>query len=1626
MFVRVALTLFALFCFSWTFAENITAEQALQLAQTFVGGQKSGPNGRYYSPGMTPQLTQAKKVSGLYVFNIANDGGFIIVSNDDRTTPILGFGGSGHLDPDNMPSNMRAWLQGYADEIVWLQTHDVKPSRMSKAPQRLGTHSTDAIAPMVTTTWNQGWPYNNLCPNYSGSNRSATGCVATAMAQVMKYHEWPQDATTSVPGYTSRSYNLTLPTLPAVTFDWANMQNDYLGGETSVQQTAVATLMKYCGYSVQMDYGPSSGSNTNLVAEALVNYYDYNATTQFVTRGHYTYANWIDLIYYELAHKRPVVYGGMSTGGGHEFVCDGYKYENGTDFFHINWGWGGVSDNYFVLSALDPDEQGIGGSSSTDGFYYGQDAVIGIQPSTGTGTIADITPNEINLAIIDAYANPSTVLLGQSVDMVVKVTNNSQAPYDGDIMLYEETGIYEDILAKVIYMEPGETKEYVFTFTPTELGSYSFVPLRNDFYYFEVPQEHKITLEVVEEMAEIPEGLTVCDGTVTNRNIPAYIYYFDDYARSQFVIPAADLVVMEGGSIKSISFYTNSSSTFTTDSPVDVYMKEVNYTTINAFETKESATIVYQGKLRNVKLSNNSGLMTITLSTPYNYEGGNLLIGIENTADAGYKDVSFYGKNAEGASISGYDSNSLNNVTPTQQNFLPKTTFAYEASSITSKRPTNLEASEIGPRSAILSWTENSNPAATAWVVAYKAGGEENFTEVNADSNPYTLIGLTPETEYTVKVRPVADNDVIKWSNEISFTTGIAFPVPTAVTANHITATTADIAWAGNAEANSYNLRYRGAPVSGNTLTKDFEDSAMGEWTTIDADGDGYDWVLGSASGGIYLSEGGSLAGSGHNNSQDFATSGSFSNVVGALNPDNYLVSPLITLGGSISFYAWAQDADYSAEHFGVAVSTTSNTDPAAFTTIQEWTMTSAGTPASAKRRTLGSFGLFTVDLSAYAGQTGYVAIRHFNCTDQFMLNIDDIVIEEPGEDAGEWIEVNNVTSPYTITELTPETKYIVEVLAVYDEGESKWVKTSFTTLEDVLTPSALAVSNVTWGTADLNWTENGDATAWEVCLNGDEENLIAADSNPFTVEGLTPETEYTAKVRAARGDKKSKWSNEVIFTTDLRFHAPTDLVVSNVTATTAEIGWTADAAATGAVLEYANTEDVPLEFTEYKYDNGTYATSVGLGNGNSFRWGVMFPAGSYTGKTLSKVSVYDPAAMTGSVTIYNDGQTAPENPVATVPITFTGINNFIDIEINTTIDDTKNVWVIFNNESGTDYPAACSSDNFDDVNGRWVELSSSWYDLADLGVPEYCFMIRAEIGSTDFSALDWTSVADVTSPYKLTGLTPETAYTVRVKSIFEGGESKWTSTSFTTNELLELADDAADNSVIIADNEGKFLNVMLAGHTLYKDGKWNTICLPFNVTIEGSVLEGAIARELTAAEIDGNGEDKAILNLTFSETASTLVAGTPYLIRWTDGEDIENPVFEGVTIDNTDRGFVSGSGNTRVSFLGNYDAISFTDDNKDGILLLGSNNELRYAREGAGLGACRAYFKIGEDGNTARITAFSIDFGDETTGIRSIENESLTKDNDDAWYTLDGRKLEGKPVMKGVYINKGNRIMIK
>lgn len=473
-------------------AGDVSPEQALKQAQNFVQNQVTA--GRR-APGATPQLALKGMVSGLYVFNVADDEGFVIVSNDDRTFPVLGYSTSGSIDPNNMPANMRAWLQGYADEIAWMNEHNIQPASQSSS-RRTNRSVKTPIAPLVETQWDQGAPYNNLTPYYgldsnynyiysteggNGWSHCATGCVATAMAQVMKYHQWPTSPTKNISSYSWYDYTLG-PLTSTITFDWTNMQNTYSGNETGTTATAIATLMQYCGYSVEMDYGPESGSDTQNVAAALKKYFDYKGTTQFVSRSYYSYDNWVDLIYFELEHNRPVVYGGASTGGGHEFVCDGYQYMEETDYFHINWGWGGTSDQYFVLSVLNPFEQGTGGSSTNDGFPYGQDAVIGIQPSTGTGTMSGITPNTVNLTLVSITPSSSTIALGNSVDVTIRVHNNSDDVYDGEVWLAVNNAL---AIGDMFLIAKNETKDCNFTFTPDDNGTYTLRAAfpRGDGYY---------------------------------------------------------------------------------------------------------------------------------------------------------------------------------------------------------------------------------------------------------------------------------------------------------------------------------------------------------------------------------------------------------------------------------------------------------------------------------------------------------------------------------------------------------------------------------------------------------------------------------------------------------------------------------------------------------------------------------------------------------------------------------------------------------------------------------------------------------------------------------------------------------------------------------------------------------------------------------------------------------------------------------------------------------------------------------------------------------------------------------------------------------------------------------------
>ena len=394
-----------------TWAQNVTPEQAKQIAAQFLQGKRTDKSSKR-APGQnelkTAVVFNAKDTSGqpyLYAVTDTRQSGFVLVSGDERFNAVLGYSDVSNFDEQNMPDNMRVFLQGYIDEMKYLESINYQPTKA--APRR----SMSNVGVLMTTTWSQRAPYNNQCP-LDNSQRSATGCVATAMAQVVNYHiqndHGPAATIAEIPGYTIPNTTITVSAIPsgtAIPSKTLLLDSYDNNAGTDAQKTAVAQLMLYCGTSVQMKYSSgSSGTQTAYVANALINYFGFDNTTRFVRRIDYSYADWVDLIYNEVAASRPVVLGAGRAAGGHAFVADGFDATN--TLFHINWGWGGYLDDYFALSVLNPDDAGqTGAAAGTDGYTIDQQAIVGIQHVGASGTTdpASLTMDSYRVAGTDIH-----------------------------------------------------------------------------------------------------------------------------------------------------------------------------------------------------------------------------------------------------------------------------------------------------------------------------------------------------------------------------------------------------------------------------------------------------------------------------------------------------------------------------------------------------------------------------------------------------------------------------------------------------------------------------------------------------------------------------------------------------------------------------------------------------------------------------------------------------------------------------------------------------------------------------------------------------------------------------------------------------------------------------------------------------------------------------------------------------------------------------------------------------------------------------------------------------------------------------------------------------------------------
>ena len=415
--------------------------------------------------------------------------GFVVVSNDDSVTDIVGYSKESF---SVIPPAME-WFINTVDNNM----QEMTKSGVLYAPIPPSTEFPESVEPLLKSTWDQGKPYNILCPGGNGSSTRLypTGCVATALSQIMYYHKYPEV------GIGEHQYSfqpesgvgrIISANFGETHYDWTNMLDDYSKGYTDEQANAVATLMLHCGVAVEMGYTASgSGAYGQEACLGIKKFFGYNKNARLYTRDYYTAELWMEMIFKELNLKRPIYYDGVSEGGGgHAFIIDGYDKEG---FVHVNWGWGGNSNGFFDIALLNPPgssyskEQGmILGMCKPDvdipyesqvvatelGFIFSgtntkRVTISGVIHNAGAekfvGTIACVLENSENTIVLKKQEDLTLQAITGGMWFNTKfslLSNNLSSIPDGTYRLFVGSKTAEDTRWQLVRPKEGEISSY--------------------------------------------------------------------------------------------------------------------------------------------------------------------------------------------------------------------------------------------------------------------------------------------------------------------------------------------------------------------------------------------------------------------------------------------------------------------------------------------------------------------------------------------------------------------------------------------------------------------------------------------------------------------------------------------------------------------------------------------------------------------------------------------------------------------------------------------------------------------------------------------------------------------------------------------------------------------------------------------------------------------------------------------------------------------------------------------------------------------------------------------------------------------------------------------------------------
>lgn len=954
-------------------ATMIIAAFAATAAPVSVDRAERVAYGFLKSQGLEMQLfdiTPSTPFTEFYVFVGLSGKGFVLVSADDCVTPILGYSGTNQFVADNMPDHVRGWLDDYENAIRLnrkrnrqIHTSNDVDNSVADIWEQLESGAftpplSTAVPPLVSTTWSQSPYYNNLCPyDSTAGSHVVTGCVATATAQIMKYHGWPAMGYGNH-SYTHPYYGTLSADFASTNYAWDSMPNSLTSGSDSVQVAAVATLLYHVGVAVEMYYGVrSSAANNYNVAnapsseQALIAYFKYSSDIHAVFREAFTDEAWCGMLRAELDARRPILYSGRGVGG-HSFVCDGYD-ANG--YFHFNWGWAGNADGYFAMGSLNPITGGVGGNGSGT-FNLNNVAIIGIHPDSSWNSSA-----ETSVSVASNNVAYGTVTGGGTYEFGSEYMLTATANSGCRFVRWSDNNSYNPRIATAT----GGTRNLTAYFEPLQGDTLSYT-----------------TGAVTESIF----GSNASDDKYWGIRLPATVFPENRILKAvQFYVAAAgsyEIQVRQGSPYNQV----RSQSVVCTNDDLGYWKNVVLHTPVAVNDTDDlylvvhSSLIDYPAALA-TGCGNADGFLwgdSLEAIYPYYPQYCAAVRGIFATPPSPFSgDTISYCENNPYVTTIGISGNTTWGIR------FPATAFADH------EWLTDVMLHTTYAGSYTLNVYQNETGLGTAAYTQTVTLSDSGWHSIPI-TPPLRLTDSTLWITFTYAEMNNPANAVAALADTCS---SLIFFNNTWMSLYRASGWLLDYSWMIKAVI----LRDTGsvcqAGISTFPYAMGFEaDEDLQCWSFYDVDGDGYGWTCDEFAGRGY----------GHNGSPSEIASASYVNNVGALTPDNWMVTPCFNLGEGLPYtLTWfdkAFDSLCSAEHYAVYVSTRGNAvaDFDTATPQRQYTLSSTH---YTKRR---------IDLSAYAGQSVWIAFRHYNSANQYRLMIDDISITETSSGVTYIVDVND------------------------------------------------------------------------------------------------------------------------------------------------------------------------------------------------------------------------------------------------------------------------------------------------------------------------------------------------------------------------------------------------------------------------------------------------------------------------------------------------------------------------------------------------------------------------------------------------------------------------------------------